>query len=242
MGETRTLRDRHRALEEILDRAKSDRPPFVAARRLVQVFEEVTLPTTADVLYACHPCEIDSDETEGASVAVIPDTSVTMYVDVIGQLPPVAGQNLIAVAVGGRWVAEMTDVSPCDGTLCKPCEVPLRTLNVLHATGRTGVMSYDGCTAGVASWSGCIAPFSGTSVRLRLVCKKTCSYFIADSFSDITCFTNDGFGNVQWETTSGCSGIGGAVNHYTLVSVCSTPGPFSLKFSTTVGGLVWTIT
>lgn len=125
--ESRTLRERHRAFERLLDRAQSDRPPLGAARRLVQVFEEHTLPTDPDRLYACHPAEIDGDESEGASFAVVADTSVTMYVDVIGQAPA-SGQNLIATAVGGRWVAELT--AGCGG-----CTIPATNLHIAWSGG-----------------------------------------------------------------------------------------------------------
>jgi hypothetical protein len=104
-GDHRTIRDRQAAFDDALDRLAGS-PRIIAARRLVQIYDNGSMPADADHFFAAHPVEMDGDESEGTSGAVNVDSGTTLYVDVIRGVPS-AGDNLVATLVGGRWVAEL---------------------------------------------------------------------------------------------------------------------------------------
>jgi hypothetical protein len=127
LSQARTLRDRHVALSFALVRA-AGAPPFVTARRLVQVYDGGAMPTEPNHVYLTHPVELNGAETEGGAASAVVDASVTIPVIVLWSAPQ-AGDLLTAYAVGGRWVAERPPSGP--GSLpCGTCRIPRRNLTV----------------------------------------------------------------------------------------------------------------
>jgi hypothetical protein len=101
--ESRIERERQNALSGVLDRVA----PFVAdgsTALLVTTTTVSTYPTTAGAFYASNPTEIDGAEAEGGAASYTADTTQVAYVLNVGtQVPPV-GTQVVAHAVGGRWV------------------------------------------------------------------------------------------------------------------------------------------
>ena len=136
-GGARTLRERHRAFEAELDRAQADHPPFITARRLVQVYDAGHMPTSSDHIFACNPVELDGSEAEGQTYTPVADTGTTLFVDVLGGVPAV-GDLLKARAVGGRWVAELRDTPATPTFPCGSCGIPKANLTVSWSNGIIG--------------------------------------------------------------------------------------------------------
>jgi hypothetical protein len=120
-----------RALDQALDRMQSARPPAIAARRLVQIYDGGAMPSSPDHFFLAHPVELDGAEVEGGLATPAVDTSTTIAVDVLWGVPQV-GDILTAYAVGGRWVAERSGGIPPGGHPCSGCSsIP----NTLHLSG-----------------------------------------------------------------------------------------------------------
>jgi len=100
----RTLRSRAQDLMAGADRRPPRRQPSVP-RELVVVFDGGEIPTAANKVFWTHPVEVDCNDTEGATPTFTPDTDQTIPVVVV-RSPAVAGDMLVAHAIGGRWVAE----------------------------------------------------------------------------------------------------------------------------------------
>jgi len=124
----RTIRDRQSSLGAAIDRAGSE-PAFTTARRLVQIYSGGSMPTAADHFFLAHAIELDGAETEGGAGTPTADMSQTIAVDVLGH-PAVAGQLLVAYAVGGRWVAEVDGAGGVLTAACLPCAIPLQDLTI----------------------------------------------------------------------------------------------------------------
>lgn len=67
----------------------------MAKRIIGQVFAERSVPTNTGPFFAIHPVTFSGSPAEGAPLTLTPDTSVTLYVYVVGGRVPVAGDNLI---------------------------------------------------------------------------------------------------------------------------------------------------
>lgn len=78
---------------------------------LVQIFDGGNIPTMGDRVFLGYPLEADADDTEGGSPSYMPDMDQPMPIVVINQ-PAVAGNILVAHAIGGRWVAEKSGQPP----------------------------------------------------------------------------------------------------------------------------------
>jgi hypothetical protein len=99
---TRIERERHRDLEDLVDRVPEGADSG-SAGCLIRTTTLVTYPTTAGRFYACNPVQIDGTETEGGTATYTADTTQVIYALNLGTTVPPAGTNLIATAVGGRW-------------------------------------------------------------------------------------------------------------------------------------------
>jgi hypothetical protein len=127
--EARTLCERERAHRAMLDRGQSARPPAIAARRLVQVYNGGAMPSSPDHVYLTHPVELDGVELEGGTASTTVETSTTIPVVVLWNAPN-AGDILTAYAVGGRWVTERGGGSGATGYPCGSCLIPAHDLTV----------------------------------------------------------------------------------------------------------------
>ena len=131
--ELRALRDRQAASDASLDRSIA---PIGggAARRLVQIINNGSMPTSGDHYFAAVPLDVGGVEKEGGA-ATSSAGSAIMYVDVLGTMAPVAGDQLTAYAVGGRWVAEHGGAGNtllCCQVKCSPCNVPKKDLQLAY--------------------------------------------------------------------------------------------------------------
>ena len=127
-SEARAIRARAEALDDAIDRMNPTHC-LPAARRLVQVYNGGAIPTAAGLVYLTHPCELDGDEAEGGSATLDVDSTVTIPVVVL-EGPAIAGDVLVATAVGGRWVAERGEPPTPAGYPCGSCTIPQSDLTV----------------------------------------------------------------------------------------------------------------
>jgi hypothetical protein len=210
----RIVRSRHADLARRVDRAV----PFassVTPRRLVQIFNGGSMPSSPDHFFLAYPIELDGAEIEGGTGTPVDDASQPIVVDVLGHAPS-AGDILTAYAVGGRWVAERGQSGSGASLACSPCIIPAQNLvlswvNAISGNGST-VLNY---TTAPASWtSGCTKSLlykllcAGGEVELRVI------YFTAGS-----CPT----GTQQY-----CSSL--RVTPYGLTLSSYTCSPFSMTF------------
>jgi hypothetical protein len=135
-----------------MDRAQPN-APLGAARRLVQVYDGGAIPTAPDHIFLTHPAEIDGVETEGGTATFAVDTTTTIPVDVLWH-PAVAGDYLVAYAVGGRWVSEIMGAPPPGNPCCGTCTNTPRVLSLTE----TNLTFFSGPVtltyAGGAVWTG----------------------------------------------------------------------------------------
>lgn len=212
--EMRILRARHAALASRANRTI----PFVQSgtpRRLVQIFNGGSMPSSPDHFFLAYPIELDGAETEGGTATPVDDASAPIVVDVLGHAPA-AGDILTAYAVGGRWVAERGQSIGSGSLTCSPCNIPAQNLvlswvNVIRGNGSTP-LTY---THAPASWtSSCTNGLlyelicTGGEVELRVI------YFTTGS-----CPT----GTQQY-----CSNL--RVTPYGLTLSSYTCSPFSMTF------------
>jgi hypothetical protein len=128
-----------------LDRGDDEMAPRAAAafsppsrgtpRFLGRVLDGGAMPTQTGRVFLVNPARIDGTEAEGSTASFAVDSTRSVPVVLIGGSPPSAGDLLVALAVGGRWVA---DGSPHAGLGCSPCPIPRRNLTVSWAGGLGG--------------------------------------------------------------------------------------------------------
>jgi hypothetical protein len=219
--EARTLRSRHDALVRRLDRALAA-PVQATPRRLVQIYDGGSMPTSPDSFYLSYPVELNGVEIEGGMGSPVVDTTQTIPVVVLGHAPS-AGEFLTAYAVGGRWVAERGGPSG-GGTLpCSPCNIPkhnltLSWINSLIGNG-SATLTY---THAPASWtSGC-----SHGLQFKLLCTGGQVELRVIYWTSGAC---PGPGQIQYCSNLRAMPFGLTISSYT----CS---PFSVTFLTTSGG------
>lgn len=83
-----------------------------APRFVGRVFDGGAIPNQIDRIYLVHPVRFDGAEAEGGSATPIVDDSRAIPVVVVGSRAPEAGDLLIAVSVGGRWVGDRGGAPP----------------------------------------------------------------------------------------------------------------------------------
>jgi hypothetical protein len=105
-----------------------------SAKQLVRVYDGGSMPSTAGKVFLTHPVVADADDTEASSASLTQDVSQTIPVIVLGSATPVAGDHLIAHAVGGRWFAEYRP----GGVVCGACKIPGRDLTLSWTGGPVG--------------------------------------------------------------------------------------------------------
>jgi hypothetical protein len=173
--ELRIVRARHAELAGKVDRVV----PFASSatpRRLVQIFNGGSMPSSPDHFFLAYPIELDGAEIEAGTGSPVDDASQPIVVDVLGHVP-LAGDILAAYAVGGRWVAERGHSTSSGSLTCSPCSIPAQNLtlswvNGIIGNGSTG-LTY---TTVPAAWtSGCSNGLlykllcSGGEVELRVI-------------------------------------------------------------------------
>ena len=215
----RIVRDRQRSLAEVAGRSVPFGGGSGAPRRLVQIYDGGSMPSSGDHFFLSHPVELDGSEVEGGSGTPSVDATQTIVVDVLGTVAPSVGDILTAYQVGGRWVAERGVAASYGSLSCYPCSIPTTNLvlswvNVLSGNGSTGLIY----TTPPASWTSACAAYdnalifkllcTGGEVELRVI------YFTA--------------GSCPGGTQQYCSNL--RVTPYGLVLSSYTCSPFSMTF------------
>lgn len=191
---SRTERNRLINIRQGIDLRDRVGPPQTA-RMSVRVFDGGSIPTSVPAVYLTHPVSFDAADTEGASYTTYDDTAVTIPVVCIGPRVPVAGDLLVAHAVGGKWVAG-ANVGRARVTciFCRPCELPGKDLSYVYLadpplspTSGSGTLTFDGTSEWTSSsfasgytidlqcTSGTITP------RIMLSGVSQCTFGVPDS-------------------------------------------------------------
>jgi hypothetical protein len=102
--------------------------PRGTPRLLGQVVDLGAMPDQSERIYLVNPVRLQGVESEGTTASIVVDGTRTVPVLVIGSRALTAGDLIVALAVGGRWVAESGAGS---GSLpCSPCNIPRKNLTV----------------------------------------------------------------------------------------------------------------
>lgn len=103
MNDDRILRDRTQAAREAIDSAASGDEARGSGALIGITTTVISYPTTAAVMFAIIPQDVNGSEQEGAAASYVPRSdSVTYALNLGTQVPPV-GTEIICHAVGGRW-------------------------------------------------------------------------------------------------------------------------------------------
>jgi len=95
-----------------------------APRFVGRIHDAGAIPDRTDRVYLAHPVRLDGAELEGGPASLVVDSSRSIPVVVIGSRSPEVGDLLVAVSVGGRWVADRLGSPPVDWV---PPEIPEET-------------------------------------------------------------------------------------------------------------------
>jgi hypothetical protein len=117
MGEEyRQLRERYDSFRQLIDRVP---PPAPTTERLaLQIYDGGNMPTSGDHYFLGHVVQFGAPEVEGGTPTQSVDLDSAIPVDVLGTNPPAVDDIVIAVGVGGRWVAEHGGSGPCCNWPC----------------------------------------------------------------------------------------------------------------------------
>lgn len=254
----RILRDRQAARDARRDNAASGGATSGAARILVQVFAETTLPTDPGVYYACHPAYAGGNEQEGNPPTFVADTDTTIYVLFLNRVPA-AGELAVATHVGNRWVAEKgappnpCGCRPCPGLLLPPQDISCEVNPwVDTGPGRTVTLAYVGGPRGNYHWvtpQEVIDELGGISLALKCDANPP---VMAIAFPDsggvgglatLVSYTPDAFSAVFHGLfgTFSYSNVDGEVINYTVTGPpVPTAYPYCIQFRATFcgGGII----
>ena len=100
----RVMRERMRDAEDALDAVSDHGSQFGSAAILGITTTVTTYPTTPNVFYAVNPQYLTGNDVESATPTFVTDTSTVIYALNIGSTIPPNGTEIVASAVGGRWV------------------------------------------------------------------------------------------------------------------------------------------
>jgi hypothetical protein len=96
-------------------------------RFLGQVVNGGSMPGATDRVFLVNPVRVYGTEAEGVPPVLAVDSARRIPVVVIGALAPLTGDLLLALAVGGRWVAKVGGAASLP---CSPCAIPNRNLTL----------------------------------------------------------------------------------------------------------------
>ncbi len=115
--------------------------PRGTPRFLGQVVGGAAMPSGTDRVYLMNPVRLDGGDDEGETASLAGDVSRTIPVVVIGGTPPQGGDLLVALAVGGRWVAESRAGASSPVLSCSPCNIPKKSLTLSWTNSLIGAGS-----------------------------------------------------------------------------------------------------
>ena len=84
--------------------AAARRRPRGTPRLVGRVIDGGAMPAQTERVFLVNPARIDGAEAEGQSGSIVAEAGRAVPVVVIGSRVPAAGDALIALSVGGRWV------------------------------------------------------------------------------------------------------------------------------------------
>lgn len=99
----RDVRDRQFELVGDVDRLPGAAEGGIAAM-LLRTIDGGSYPTAAATVYACYPVLSDAGDSEGDDPDLTEDSSAVIFAANVGSAVPDIGTDVIAHAVGGRWV------------------------------------------------------------------------------------------------------------------------------------------
>ena len=103
----RQARDASEVARRPIGTSPAGQPSFVG-----RVVADAHQPTASGYYYLVNPVSVVGSEAEGGSPALLPDTTTTALVCVIGTRAPSSGDDLICRFVENRWVAERYGATP----------------------------------------------------------------------------------------------------------------------------------
>jgi hypothetical protein len=171
-----------------------------------------SIPVQTGMVFLVNPVRLDGLESEGATPTTLVDTTRTIPVVVIGEMAPSAGDLLMAVAVGGRWVATGGVSS------CFPCRIPTKDLTVSWSNTQFGAGSTKLSYTPPGQWSSSCSH----QILYSLSCAGGQIQFVATHFPNANC-----------QGGQGVSCVSPGVNPYALTLASYTCIPFFLRFSVT---------
>ena len=217
---TRLLRLRsHESLAAAALSHATAMPPRGTPRFLGQVVGGTGMPTGTGQVYLTNPVRLDGGVAEGTTASLVVDGSRTIPVVVIGGTPPQAGNVLVAMAVGGRWVAESGASSPV--LPCSPCNIPKKNLTLSWTNSLFGDGSTPLSYASPGHWtSACTNQLLFSLACPGSMITLTVTYFLSGS-----CPTGQ---------SQSCVSPG--YDPFTLSLESSTCSPFFLQYTVTGAG------
>ncbi|WP_165221967.1 hypothetical protein [Aquisphaera insulae] len=100
-----------------------------------QVASGGAIPSSTKKVFLVHPVTLDGPEREGGIASFSADTTRTIPVVMIGSRVPAAGDLVMALSIGGRWVANSGASSLLS---CSPCSLPRKNLVVSWTNSQLG--------------------------------------------------------------------------------------------------------
>jgi hypothetical protein len=174
------------------------------------------MPGSTERVFLVSPVRLDGGASEGESASLLVDGSRSVPVVVIGRTPPVAGDLLLAISTGGRWVADRgLSVSALS---CSPCPIPKKNLTVSWTNNVIGTGSAPLVFSPPGQWN--------SSCVHELLYSLSCSGSLVQ-FS-VTYFLSGSCPGGQQQSCSNTS-----IEPFALSLASSVCSPFYLRFSVT---------
>jgi hypothetical protein len=186
--------------------------PRGTPRFLGQVTTGGSIPDQTGMVFVVNPVRLDGPESEGATPGTVVDPSRTIPVVVIGETAPSVGDLLMAVAVGGRWVAT------AGASSCFPCRIPTKDLTVSWSNTQFGAGSTKLIYTPPGEWNSACSH----QILYSLSCAGGQIQLVATHFPNAYC-----------QGSQGVSCISPGVNPYALTLTSYTCVPFFLRYSVT---------
>jgi hypothetical protein len=149
-GKTSMIHNRSRSLRLLVNETFGHYPQVLSAaaragdaargnpRFIGQVVDGGSMPRATGRVFLVNPVTLSGLENEAAPTVLSVDGTRKIPVVVIGARPPAAGDLLLALALGGRWVAEVGGTATLP---CSPCPIPSKDLTLSWANNLIGTGS-----------------------------------------------------------------------------------------------------
>ena len=209
------ISDAQESLERVLGQRDEAARTFRGTPRFVgKVTSGGAMPSVTDRVFLVNPVQFDGTEAEGSAAVLVAAGSRTIPVVVIGQTAPEVGDLLLALSVGGRWVAEAGGGGVA--LPCSPCMIPKKNLTLSWTNNLLGPGSCTLVFSPPGQWtSSCV-----NQMLFQLSCPGSMVQL------SVTYFVSGGCPSGQSES---CTSLGSAPSSLTLASFSC--NPFLLQFT-----------